>query len=177
MSDFIRPWDVNQSVEETNNTQSERSFFDNLRDAISAASANFDEVRGSEQLGDLRNELMDSQNLSDDEYNQKRAEYVQKEYERQQARNRFMQAQQNLENDDSFLKNLTQVGGTVEGMAAQLIGTAGGAAIGALASPFTAGGSIAMGAKIGNAAGAVAGGYLDARSVALQAEEEVLENP
>ena len=176
MSGFIRPWDVNQSAEqEEQNVKPQRSLYDNFSDLFSAASANFDEVRGSEQLGDLRNELMNSQNLSDDEYNAKRAEYIQKEYERQQARNRFMEAQKNLEDNDSFLKNLTQVGGTVEGMAAQLVGTAGGAALGALASPFTAGGSIAMGAKIGNAAGAVAGGYLDARSVALQAEEEVLE--
>jgi len=66
------------------------------------------------------------------------------------------------------------MGGTIEGMAAQAVGTAGGAALGAMASPFTAGGSIAFGAKAGNALGAVAGGYLDARSVALQAEEDVL---
>ncbi len=64
------------------------------------------------------------------------------------------------------------MGGTLEGMAAQGIGTAVGAGLGALA---TGGAGIGVGAKIGNAAGAVAGGYLDARSVALQAEEEVLD--
>jgi len=56
-------------------------------------------------------------------------------------------------------------------MAAQGIGTAVGAGLGFL-SPVV--GGTALGAKWGNAAGALAGGYLDARSVALQAEEDVL---
>jgi len=56
------------------------------------------------------------------------------------------------------------MGGTIEGMAAQGIGTAVGAGLGFL-SPVA--GGTAMGAKVGNAAGAIAGGYLDAKSVAL----------
>jgi hypothetical protein len=66
--------------------------------------------------------------------------------------------------DDSFLKNLDQMGGTFEGMAAQGIGTAVGAGLGFL-TPVV--GGTAVGAKVGNAAGAIAGAYLDARSVAL----------
>jgi len=65
------------------------------------------------------------------------------------------------------------MGGTMEGMAAQALGTAGGAALG-FVSPVV--GGTAMGAKAGNTLGAIAGGYLDARSVALQAEEEVLDS-
>ena len=61
------------------------------------------------------------------------------------------------------------MGGTLEGMAARAVGTIGGAAIGSLV-PVV---GTAAGSKIGNTLGAIAGGYLDARSVALQAQEEV----
>jgi hypothetical protein len=169
MSNFIRPWDVNQEAA-AEEAKPKRGLFDNLGDAFSAISANFDDVRGSERLGDLRNELMNPE-LSDEEYNRKRGEYVQEYLNREDARRRYAEAHQNLVNDDSFLKNIDQMGGTLEGMAAQGIGTAVGAGVGFL-TPVV--GGTAMGAKIGNAAGAVAGAHLDARSVALQAEEDVI---
>ena len=165
-------WENNFDSVSTEEEKPQRSLFDNIGDAITAIGANFNDVRGSERLGDLRRELED-RTLSPEEFEAKAAEYDREYAEREAARQRYQAAQNNLVADDSFLKNVTQMGGTLEGMAAQGIGTAVGAGVGFL-SPFV--GGTAMGAKIGNAAGAVAGGYLDARSVALQAEEDVLNN-
>ena len=165
-------WENNFDSVSTDKEKPQRSLFDNIGDAITAIGANFNDVRGSERLGDLRRELED-RTLSPEEFEAKAAEYDREYAEREAARQRYQAAQNNLVADDSFLKNVTQMGGTLEGMAAQGIGTAVGAGVGFL-SPFV--GGTAMGAKIGNAAGAVAGGYLDARSVALQAEEDVLNN-
>ena len=172
MSNFIRPWDTNESQGQEQTTP-KRSLFDNIGDALTAMGANFTDVRATENMGDLREQLFDPyEGMSEEEYYQKREEYKRLRQEREAARQQYAQAHQNLVNDDSFLKNIDQMGGTLEGMAAQGIGTAVGAGLGALA---TGGAGIGVGAKMGNAAGAVAGGYLDARSVALQAEEEVLD--
>lgn len=166
IDDKLWDWgDEGRNQEKTN-----RSLFDNLSDALTAIGANFRDVRGSERLGDIRDDLRQD-NLTWDEINQLKQNYYDEYANRELARQQYAQAHQNLVNDDSFLKNIDQMGGTMEGMAAQALGTVGGAVLGSV----VPGAGTAAGAKFGNMAGAVAGGYLDARSVALQAEEEVLD--
>ena len=149
-----------------------RSLFDNIGDALTAMGANYTDVRATGNMGDLRSQLFEPyEGMTEEEYYEKKAEYQRLRAEREQARQVYEQAHQNLVNDDSFLKNIDQMGGTLEGMAAQAVGTIGGAAIGSLV-PVV---GTAAGSKIGNTLGAIAGGYLDARSVALQAQEEVLD--
>ena len=166
-------WDWGDEQQEQESQAPKRSLFDNLGDAITAIGANFSDVRGSNNIGDLRHDLMENgATMPLEEYNRKVAELEQLYGQREASRQQYQQAHDNLVANDSFLKNIDQLGGTLEGMAAQGIGTAVGAGLGLVGGV----GGAAMGAKIGNAAGAVAGGYLDARSVALQAEEDVLDN-
>ncbi len=150
-------------------------LFQNLGDLFDAIGANYNDVRETEKLGDLRSDYWDTTGKSAGEINALIDEYRETQAERNRQRDIYEEAHNRLVKDDSFFKNIDQMGGTLEGMAAQAAGTIGGAVIGGLAAPFTVGASAVGGAKIGNAVGAVAGGYLDARSVALQAQEDVLD--
>jgi len=53
IDDKLWDWgDEGRNQEKTN-----RSLFDNLSDALTAIGANFRDVRGSERLGDIRDDL------------------------------------------------------------------------------------------------------------------------
>lgn len=166
-------WGNDEPIKQQEEPVSSRSLFDNLGDAISAIGANFDVVRGSNRVGDLMESLKNPErHTTEEDYYQNLDKLKQEYIQRELAQARYQDAQDRLVADDSFLKNLTQMGGTLEGMAAQALGTAGGAVLGGIA---TGGAGIGAGAKLGNTAGAIAGAYLDARSVALEAREKVLE--
>lgn len=167
-------WGNTDSVDNIQQQQTpRRSLIDDIGDAISAIGENFNVVRGSGRIGDLMDSLANpSRGTTEEEYYQNLDKLENEYMQRQLAQQRYQEAQDRLVADDSFLKNVTQMGGTIEGMAAQALGTVGGAAIGGIA---TGGAGLGTGAKVGNAVGAVASGYLDARSVALEARERVLE--
>jgi len=77
MSNFIRPWDTNTESYEQEQVTPRRSLIDNLGDAFNAVVANFNDVRGTEKLGDLRQELMNSGALSNEEFDALKNKYIQ----------------------------------------------------------------------------------------------------
>lgn len=181
MSDFINPWDSNQETEEQ--VQPTKSWwsdiFDNAGAYAKATYANTRELGMGSDIKNTYDKLHNKQYSSRQEFDNLVQELDTLQAERDAYRNQFQENQKILNQNDSMLKDFTEVGGTMQGIWTQAkdtaIGAGTGAVIGSAVPVLGTGAGFSTGARVGNFVGSIHQAVNDADMNAVEAWERVLQ--
>ena len=170
-----------------NNTSWFGQIFDNVGAFGNAAYSNIKDIGLTADIRDTYEKLYNGDYSSREEYDRLVQDFERMQNERREYKQRFQDNNAILEKNNSWLKDLAEVGGTVHGIGTQLKDTAMAAGAGAVtmgALGVGAGGigaipaalvGAAKGATWGNRFGAFHQAYEDARINAIDAWERVLQ--
>jgi len=181
MSDFINPWDSNQETEEQ--VQPTKSWwsdiFDNAEAYAKAAYADTRQLGMGSDIKNLYDRIKNKDYSSLEERNALVNDFYQLQNEQNEYGNMFQENQKILNQNDSILKDYTEIGGTLQGIGTQVkdtaIGAGMGAAIGSAVPVLGTGAGFSTGARVGNFVGSIHQAVNDADMNAIEAWKKVLQ--
>jgi hypothetical protein len=155
-------------------------LLDNAKDMLQANLLNYDSIQKGRRQGEILQALQNRDYKDEDEYNSLQREYAQLQNDKADVDSQFQRNQDTLDSRNSFMSNLTQMGGTMHGtrqsLTGGIIGGVAGGLLGATSlTPFGVAAGASAGFNLGRYAGGVYGADYEARCNADDARVKVLQ--